>query len=59
LPLASSRLSSSTGAASVGPISDFDAQIAAITRARNMSLATRDTRDFLETGVQIIDPWQP
>jgi toxin FitB len=41
------------------PINDFDAQIAAITRARSMSLATRDTRDFAETGVQIIDPWQP
>ena len=40
------------------PINDFDAQIAAITRARSMSLATRDTRDFAETGVQIIDPWQ-
>jgi toxin FitB len=41
------------------PISDFDAQIAAITRVRSMSLATRDTHDFAETGVQIIDPWQP
>lgn len=40
------------------PINDFDAQIAAITRARNMSLATRDARDFAETGLQIIDPWQ-
>jgi predicted nucleic acid-binding protein len=40
------------------PINDFDAQIAAIARARSMSLATRDTRDFAETGVQIIDPWQ-
>jgi len=36
------------------PISDFDAQIVAITRARSMSLATRDTHDFAETGVQII-----
>jgi len=40
------------------PIDNFDAQIAAIARAHRMSLATRDTRDFAETGVQIIDPWQ-
>jgi predicted nucleic acid-binding protein len=41
------------------PINDFDAQIAAITRAHGMTLATRDTRDFAETGVLIIDPWEP
>ena len=41
------------------PIHDFDGQIAAIARIRGMSLATRDVRDFADTGVQIIDPWQP
>lgn len=41
------------------PIADFDAQIAAITRSRGMSLATRDVQDFANTGVQLIDPWQP
>ncbi len=41
------------------PINDFDAQIAAITRTHRMLLATRDTRDFDATGVQIIDPWRP
>ena len=41
------------------PIADFDAQIAAITRTRGMSLATRDVQDFASTGVQLIDPWQP
>ena len=40
------------------PIETFDAQIAAITRAHGMSLATRDTQDFSSTGVQIIDPWR-
>jgi len=40
------------------PIEVFDAQIAAITRAHSMSLATRNIQDFAETGVQIIDPWQ-
>ena len=37
------------------PIDDFDAQIAAITRARGMALATRN--GFEGTGVQVIDPW--
>ena len=41
------------------PIQDFDAQIAAITRSRGMSLATRDVHDFANTGVPVIDPWQP
>jgi len=40
------------------PIDSFDAQIAAIARARNMSLATRDTQDFADAGVPLIDPWQ-
>ena len=41
------------------PIDDFDAQIAAITRSRGMTLATRDLQDFAGTGVQVIDPWSP
>lgn len=41
------------------PIDDFDAQIAAITRSRDMALATRDVQDFASTGVQLVDPWQP
>ncbi len=40
------------------PIKDFDAQIAAITRSRGMTLATRNVQDFEATGVQVIDPWQ-
>lgn len=39
------------------PIEDFDAQIAAITRSRGMTLATRDVQDFAGTGVQLVDPW--
>ena len=42
-----------------GPIEDFDAQIAAITRSRGMTLATRDSLDFTGTGVQVVDPWSP
>jgi len=41
------------------PIDSFDAQIAAIARAHSMALATRDAQDFAETGLQIINPWQP
>jgi hypothetical protein len=39
------------------PIEGFDAQIASICRARGADLATRNVKDFLETGVDIIDPW--
>jgi toxin FitB len=41
------------------PIAGFDAQIAAICRARGAALATRNIKDFLETGVDVADPWQP
>ncbi len=39
------------------PISDMDAQIAAIVRSRGMALATRNVRDFNGTGINVIDPW--
>ena len=40
------------------PIDGFDAQIAAICRARGGALATRNAKDFAETGIDVIDPWQ-
>ena len=40
------------------PITQFDAQIAAIARSRGAALATRNTPDFDECGIQVIDPWQ-
>jgi len=40
------------------PIEGFDAQIAAICRARGAALATRNVKDFRGTGVDITDPWQ-
>jgi len=44
---------------SVGlPISGFDAQIAAICRTHDATLATRNLADFQETGVGVVDPWQ-
>jgi predicted nucleic acid-binding protein len=39
------------------PLEGFDAQIAAICRARGAALATRNVKDFVETGVDVIDPW--
>lgn len=39
------------------PIDGFDAQIAAICRAHGAALATRNVRDFRQTGVELIDPW--
>jgi hypothetical protein len=40
------------------PISLFDAQIAAIAKARDATLATRDTRDYEGCGLTLINPWQ-
>lgn len=40
------------------PIDAFDAQIAAISRAHRARLATRNTKDFVETGVRLVDPWR-
>lgn len=40
------------------PISAADAQIAAICRAREATLATRNVKDFEETGIELINPWQ-
>ncbi|OLP59616.1 plasmid stabilization protein [Xaviernesmea oryzae] len=39
------------------PISQFDAMIAAICRSRGARLATRNTRDFVECGIDLINPW--
>jgi len=35
-----------------------DAQIAAICRTHSADLATRNTKDFADTGINVIDPWQ-
>ncbi len=39
------------------PIDALDAQIAAICVFRAASLATRNTKDFVDTGVDLLDPW--
>lgn len=40
------------------PISVTDAQIAAICRKLGATLATRNTSDFKDTGIELLDPWQ-
>jgi predicted nucleic acid-binding protein len=40
------------------PISQFDAQIAAIAHSRGASLVTRNTSDFDGCDIRVIDPWQ-
>ena len=40
------------------PISQFDAQIAAIARAHNATLATRNTNDFEGCEVKLVNPWR-
>ncbi|CAG7572297.1 hypothetical protein FB554_0430 [Barrientosiimonas humi] len=39
------------------PISTGDAQIAAICRAHDATCATRNVKDFVHTGIALIDPW--
>jgi predicted nucleic acid-binding protein len=39
------------------PITQFDAQIAAIARSRNAELATRNVRVFHHCGIVVLDPW--
>ena len=40
------------------PISQADAQIAAIARSRGASLATRNVDDFAGCEIEIINPWK-
>ncbi len=39
------------------PFSQFDCQIAAIARAHEAAVATRDTGDYEGCGIDVIDPW--
>ena len=48
-----------TGRGRIGrPIGVADAQIAAVCRDLNAILATRNTADFEETGIELINPWE-
>ncbi len=37
----------------------IDAQIAAVCRQYDSVLATRNTTDFTDTGIQLVNPWDP
>ena len=39
------------------PISHADAQIAAIARLRGAKLATRNIADFIDCGIDLVNPW--
>ncbi|MFI7147689.1 hypothetical protein ACIBO2_22455 [Nonomuraea sp. NPDC050022] len=38
------------------PISTADAQIAAICRSHKAACATRNIKDFVQTGIELLDP---
>lgn len=40
------------------PLDLADGQIAAIARSRRMAVATRNTRDFENVGVELENPWE-
>lgn len=46
-----------TRSAAGRPIAQADAQIAAIAHARAATLATRNTPDFADCGIDLINPW--
>ncbi len=39
------------------PLSVEDGMIAAICRSRGLTLATRNTKDFHDLGIVLVDPW--
>jgi len=39
------------------PVTQLDAQIAAIARSRNAAIATRNSVDFTDCGVTVLNPW--
>ena len=40
------------------PIDGFDAQIASICHTHDATLATRNIKDFQDTGINLTDPWR-
>jgi len=39
------------------PIAQFDAVIASICRVKKATLLTRNVKDFVGTGISLVDPW--
>lgn len=40
------------------PVDVRDVQIAGIIKARSATLATRNTKHFLNTGIKLVNPWE-
>ncbi len=40
------------------PMGTFDGMIAAIVRSRGARLVTRNAKDFMHSGCELIDPWE-
>ena len=40
------------------PILEADCQIAAIAACHGMAVATRNVADFIDCGIEVIDPWR-
>jgi len=40
------------------PMAALDGQIAAIARARGLAVATRNTRDFAQSGIEVVNPFE-
>ena len=47
-----------TDTGTIATFAELDAQIAAIARIRDMAVATRNTRDFENCGIDLINPWE-
>lgn len=41
------------------PMSQCDAMIAAMARSRGAGLATRNVKDFVGCGIDVVNPWSP
>ena len=39
------------------PVAPDDCQIAAIARSRDLTIATRNVRDFADMEIELVDPW--
>ena len=39
------------------PVAPADCQIAAIARSRDLTVATRNVRDFADMEIELVDPW--
>jgi predicted nucleic acid-binding protein len=41
------------------PLANFDGLLAATALQHDLTLVTRNVKDFMESGVTILNPWQP